>query len=306
MIDLIPKIYDTERVIRIEAKDGSVMDVTISPDAEQPYQKVNQDNPQTDNSQQIAQIIFNPSVGTYDVQSDTGPSFATRRQEAFNALTQIAAQNKEFMGIAGDILWKVADFPEAQVLAQRWRKIIPPNITGDAPNPQQEQMMHQAADKIEQQLALIAQQQKELADREQEFRIKHLELDLKLKEAMATQSRLDYDAETKRLTSIGNSGPGISVEQIQPLVQQIIRGMLNAGEPGAGELIKNAPGIGEGGTPIALPEAPESGGGPSGNGAVQQDQDSLSGVPGSQLGPDGKHYVKNGAGQYLEVSPANA
>jgi hypothetical protein len=70
------------------------------------------------------------------VQSDTGPSFATRRQEAFNALTQIAAQNKEFMGVAGDILWKVADFPEAQVLAQRWRSIIPPNILGDAPNPQ--------------------------------------------------------------------------------------------------------------------------------------------------------------------------
>src|SRR5258708_3902713 len=210
LIDLIPKIYDTERVIRIEAKDGSVMDVKIDPNAKQAFQKVNQDNPQTDNTQQIAEIIFNPGVGTYDVQSDTGPSFATRRQEAFNALTQIAAQNKDFMGIAGDILWKVADFPEAQVLAQRWRKIIPPNITGDAPNPQQEQMMHQAADKIEQQLALIAQQQKEIADRSEEFRIKHLELDLKLKEATATQARLDYEAETKRLTSIGNSGPGIS------------------------------------------------------------------------------------------------
>jgi hypothetical protein len=55
-------------------------------------------------------IIFNPNVGTYDVQSDTGPSFATRRQEAFNALTQIAAQNKEFMGIAGDIFGRLRTF----------------------------------------------------------------------------------------------------------------------------------------------------------------------------------------------------
>jgi hypothetical protein len=255
LIDLIPKIYDTKRVMRIEAKDNTIMNVTIDPNHDQPFTKVDkgQQEPDTDNTQQIIDIIFNPNVGKYAVQSDTGPSFATRRQEAFNALTQIAAQNKEFMGIAGDILWKVADFPEAQVLAQRWRKIIPPNITGDAPNPQLEQAMHQAADKIEQQLALIAQQQKELADRSEEFRIKHLQLDLDLKKATAEQSRLDYDAETKRLTAAGNAGPGISIEQIQPIVEQLVRGMLNAGAPGPGDEI-DLPGPHNGGTPIEPPE----------------------------------------------------
>jgi len=280
------------------------MNVKIDPNAEQPYQKVNQDQPQTDNTQQIAEIIFNPGVGTYDVQSDTGPSFATRRQEAFNALTQIAAQNKEFMGIAGDILWKVADFPEAQVLAQRWRKIIPPNITGDGPNPQQEQMMHQAADKIEQQLALIAQQQKEIDDKNRDLDIRSREVDIRWREAQATQARLDYEAETKRLTSIGNSGPGISVEQIQPLVKQIIQGMLNAGEPGSGALA-HLPGPHEGGTPIALPDGSEGQEGANGNGAAQQ-TDSLPDVPGSRLGPDGKHYVPGANGSFLEVQPVNA
>lgn len=279
LIDLIPKIYDTKRVIRIEAKDGSVMDVTIDPNAQQPFEKINQDEPQTDNAQQIAQIIFNPSVGTYDVQSDTGPSFATRRQEAFNALTQIAAQNKEFMGIAGDILWKVADFPEAQVLAQRWRKIIPPNITGDAPNPQQEQMMHAASDKIEQQLALIAQQQKELEDKDRELSIKEKEADIRLREAIATQARLDYDAETKRVVALGNSGPGISVEQIQPVLKELLAGMVSNGE-----LVYNAKGPHEGGTSV--------------------EEDSIPDIPGSRKAPDGRHYVSNGKGGYLEVQQA--
>src|SRR6266568_5123295 len=120
----------------------------------------------------MVDLIFNPNVGMYDVISDTGPSFAPRRQEAFNALTQIAAQNEQFMGIAGDILWKVADFPEAQVLAQRWRKIIPKNITGDGIDPVIEQTMNQAAQQIEMQLGQIAQLQQQVADKDRELAIK--------------------------------------------------------------------------------------------------------------------------------------
>ncbi len=239
LIDLIPKIYDTKRTMLIMATDGSMMNVTIDPEAKEAFQKVDPgaEGPDEFNSQEIMEIIFNPRIGYYDVQSEVGPSFATKRQEAFNALTQIAAQNKEFMGIAGDILWKVADFPEAQILAQRWRKVIPKNVTGDAPDPQTEQAMHAASDKIEQQLAIIAQQQKELDDKNKEFEIKAIEADIRKSEAIATQSRLDYEAETKRLVALGNSGPGIAVDQIQPIVQQLIVGMLNAGEPGAGDAL---------------------------------------------------------------------
>ncbi len=294
LIDLIPKIYDTKRVIRIEAKDGSIMNVTMDPNADQAFQKQPDPNgqPDMDNQQQIVNIIFNPSVGTYDVQSDTGPSFATRRQEAFNALTQIAAQNKEFMNIGGDLLWKVADFPEAQELARRWRKIIPPNITGDAPNPQQEQMMHAAADKIEQQLALITKQQQEIEDKNRELSVKEREIALKEKLAIhdttvdaVEQIRLDFDAMSKRITALGNSGPALSVEQIQPLIRQAIAEALGNGA----ELFNAPPGRDEGGEPIGLP-----------TGAADE-VDSLPGVVGSRQAADGRHYVKNGNGGYAEV-----
>ena len=264
LIDLIPKVYDTKRVMRIEAKDNTIMNVTIDPNADQPFQKVEPPQgqaPLNDNNQQIIDIIFNPNVGIYDVQSDTGPSFATRRQEAFNALTQIAAQNKEFMGIAGDILWKVADFPEAQVLAQRWRKIIPPNITGDAPNPQLTQAMHQAADQIQMLQGQLKDILQKYQDRTRELDIKDREVSLKENvagnEAIKTaveQIREDFDAMSRRITALGNSGPAFSAEQVQPLIKQAV---LEATSAGMGQRLGRGwdlTGLHEGGTPVGLPQ----------------------------------------------------
>lgn len=294
LIDLIPKIYDTKRVMRIEAKDNTIMNVTIDPKAEKPFQKIEGEQgqqPANDNNQQIIDIIFNPNVGIYDVQSDTGPSFATRRQEAFNALTQIAAQNKEFMGIAGDILWKVADFPEAQVLSQRWRKIIPPNITGDAPNPQLEQAMHEAANKIEEQLAIIAQQQKELNDKDRELNIKERAQTLSETKTAVAEIREDFRALTERLGTVGNAGPGISVEQLQPIIRATLMELLQAGGPSADtpEELEQARGMHNGGEPIGLPAG------------AAGDADSVPGVIGSRQAADGKHYVQNPDGGYSEV-----
>ena len=304
LIDLIPKIYDTPRVHRISASDGSILNVTINTSAEKAYEKKavpEGQMPEKDKDRQIIELIFNPLVGIYDVQSDTGPSFATRRQEAFNALTQIAAQNKEFMNIAGDILWKVADFPEAQVLMERWRKVIPPNITGDAPDPHTEAIMHQASDKIEQQALLIAQQAKQLQDKEDEMRLKHLQLDLDKRIAETNAARLDYEAESKRLTALGNSGPAVSVEQIQPLVKQLVSSMLNAIQPGLGDNMPDLPGQQEGGTvPGADDEAGEGNPSPE---PPQAPADSLPDVPGSRQAPDGNHYVPdpNRPGKFMQV-----
>lgn len=243
LIDLIPKVYTRKRIMRIEAKDGTILNLTIDPNHPEAMSKMLPNSQQQDpnnpiSTEKVLDVIFNPTMGNYAVVSDTGPSFATRRQEAFNALTQIAAQNKEFMNIGGDLLWKVADFPEAQELARRWRRIISPNILGDAPNPQLTQAMHQAADKIEQQLAIITKQTKELADKDRELDIKEKELELRMKEASAREQRLDYEAENKRLAALGNSGPAITPEQIQPVLKQLLIGMLKAGEPDILNLVK--------------------------------------------------------------------
>jgi hypothetical protein len=298
LIDLYPKIYDTKRIKQIVKRDGSKMNIQIDPKAPQAYQSMPTLNADQDQSKQIQQAIFNPNVGTYDVRADTGPSFATRRMEAFNALNQLAtAQGSQFMNIAGDLFFKVADFPEADILAQRYRRIIPPNILGDGPSPQTEAIMHQASDKIQQLTAMIGDLTKKLADKDNELDIKRGELELRTKEATVRENRADYDAETKRLTAIGNAGPGVSIEQIQPLIKQIVRGMLNAGNPGEGE--QHLPGPHEGGTPI---EPPELGEGEKVNGKAPKAPVKPP-IPGAQLAPDGKHYVKIN-GQYHRVEAA--
>ncbi|MFK5283902.1 hypothetical protein ACI3PL_30425, partial [Lacticaseibacillus paracasei] len=70
-----------------------------------------------------------------------GPSYATRRQEAFNAFTQIAAQNDQFMTIAGDIMFRAADFPMADELYERLRRMVPPQALGEGPSPEVQAVM---------------------------------------------------------------------------------------------------------------------------------------------------------------------
>lgn len=311
LIDLIPKIYTTKRVMQIEAKDGSIINLTIDPDAEVAFQKRLPEGEQpTQSDPSIINIIFNPNVGHYAVQADNGPNYATRRQEAFNALTQIAAQNKEFMGIAGDILWRVADFPEAQLLAQRWRRVIPPNITGDAPNPQLTEAMQQASAKMEQQLAIIAKQQQELADRGREFDIKERELELKEKTAghdavieAVREIREDFNALTERIVALGNAGPILTADRVEPLIQQAIsEALANGGSFGevtdlsvgnAVELNDNV--VSENNSEIEEPFNEIMTGGVN-NEAVTEPP-----IEDAQQASDGKWYVPNPEGGYMEV-----
>jgi Phage P22-like portal protein len=297
LIDLYPKVYDTKRVKQILARDGTKMNVQIDPQAPNATQDLPTLNADKDHSQQIEQIIFNPTIGTYDVRADTGPSFATRRMEAFSALTQVAATDKNFMSVAGDLYFKVADFPEADILAERYRRMIPPNILGDTPNPQQEQIMHQASDKIQQLTAMIGDLTKKLADRDKEFDIKSAELELKGKEASVEQQRLDYDAETKRLVALGNSGPSVSVSQIQPVVAQLLKGMLNAHEPGSGDR------IGEHGIDTLAAEQQALQGGNEPEGVSGEDDGEAPPIPGARKALDGKFYVKIG-GQHHRIEAA--
>lgn len=123
LLELIPKIYDTERVIRILGENGEEAHVKIDPNADQAAQVGPQQAP--DQTQKIA-AIFNPNVGMYEVVSDVGPDYATQRQEAFDAIVQIITQAPELLGKIGDLLFKVADFPLADEIAERLKPGLDP------------------------------------------------------------------------------------------------------------------------------------------------------------------------------------
>jgi len=154
LIDLIPKVYDTERVIEIRAEDGTPTKVSIDPQAQDAFQKTAEDRSEVE-------AIFNPKVGKYEVESDVGPAFATQRQEAWNAYVQILSQNKDLVHIIGDLAFKCADFPGADEIAERLKRMVPQQALQDGPSPD----LIKANQQIQQMQGLLQQLAQKLADK---------------------------------------------------------------------------------------------------------------------------------------------
>lgn len=113
VLDLIPKVYEQQRVVRILGLDGKQEAAMLNPEMEQAFAKTNA----------AVERVFNPGVGRYDVAIDTGPSYATQRQEAADAMTELATRFPPLMEFAGDLVMKTYDFPMADELAERMKKL---------------------------------------------------------------------------------------------------------------------------------------------------------------------------------------
>jgi hypothetical protein len=110
ILDLIPKIYDTERVMRIIGTDGQPSMETIN------EQKTTDDG--------VSTVLNDVTVGEYDVVMDTGPGFMTRRQQAVDAMMPLMAK-PELFNVAGDLVFRNMDFPGADVIADRLAAMNP-------------------------------------------------------------------------------------------------------------------------------------------------------------------------------------
>lgn len=196
VLDLIPKIYDTPRVIKILCPDQTQMSVQIDPDAQQAHQQVQDPEAPEFDPQRVA-AVFNPSIGKYDVIADVGPSYATGRQEAFNAFSQVISQNPDAFHIVGDLWADAADFPGAEVMAKRLKNMLPPQAAGGPP-PEVTQMQQTMEKASQAALDHINGLEKQVA-----------ELTTKLTDKTADLSREQYEAETKRLAVIASADPDI-------------------------------------------------------------------------------------------------
>jgi len=110
LVDMYPRFIDAGQQERIIKPDGQEEFVTI--------------NEETTDSQTGKKVILNDIMqGKYDVSVDTGPSFQTKRTEALNFLTTLAQANPLVNELAADLIAKNADFPQAEELAARLRKV---------------------------------------------------------------------------------------------------------------------------------------------------------------------------------------
>lgn len=184
LIDIYPKLYDTKRILHVEGEDLSKRIITIDPDAEEAFKKLKKE------TETAEEIVFNPNVGEYEVLSDPGPNYATQRQQAWDAMTQIIAQNKELTAIMGDLALKNGDFAGAQEMAERvqkWIKHTSPWLFDDGQDPNLAALQAQIAEGHK----LNAELMFKLADEK-----------LKSKGYSEKRDIQAYDSETKRMKAM--------------------------------------------------------------------------------------------------------
>ena len=241
LVDLIPKIYDTQRIARIIGIDGETSTVKIDPMQPEPVRKI------IDQAGIVIDKIYNPSVGKYDVAVTTGPSYYTKRQEAMAAMGEILQANPQLWAVAGDLFVKNMDWPGAQEIAQRLAKTIDPKLleaTDESPALQAAQAQMQAMQaEMEQMYGMLQNVQRSMEARQVE--VKEFEAQVKA-----------YQAETERIKAVES---GLNEQQIQDIVAGTLAGMMSTGDLISETVPRGTPMIGEE-MPMAAPEMPMQGG----------------------------------------------
>jgi hypothetical protein len=211
IVDLIPKIYDTQRIARIIGIDGETDSAMIDPNQPQPVRKI------VDQAGIVIKKIYNPSVGQYDVCVTTGPSYMTKRQEALDSMSQLLQGNPQLWSVAGDLFIKNMDWPGAQEMSKRFAKTIDPKLLANEDDPalqaaqQQMQAMGQEMEQMHQMLQNVAKSMEA-----QDLQVKQFDSQVKA-----------YDAETKRISA---TMAGMTPDQIQEIVLGTVHGMITSGD----------------------------------------------------------------------------
>jgi hypothetical protein len=215
IIDMIPKIYDTQRVARIIGMDGQTTMAKINPMQPEPVRELKDQNGVT------IEKIYNPSVGRYDVVVTTGPSYLTKRQEAMDAMSQILQGSPQLWAVAGDLFVKNMDWPGAEELAERLRKTIDPKLLQDQDDP--------ALQAANQQIQVLTQEmqamQQMLQNVQQSMEAQKMKVDTFKAESDAEIKA--YEAETRRLQAVQT---GMTPEQVQEIIMQTMRDIATVGD----------------------------------------------------------------------------
>ena len=211
LVDMIPKIYDTQRIARIIGLDGETDQAMIDPTQPEAVRKiVDQQTGAT------IKKIYNPNVGKYDVAVTTGPSYMTKRQEALDAMSRLLQGNPNLWAVAGDLFIKNMDWPGALEMSKRFAKTIDPKLMDDSeasPELAQAQQQLQAMGQEMQQMQSMLQNVSKSMEA-QNLQVKQFDSQVKL-----------YEAETKRISAVQ---AGINEEQIQDIAMGVVAAALES------------------------------------------------------------------------------
>lgn len=161
--EMIPRVYDSERVITLMMPDEGMKNITI--------------NKQMD---EYGELVENDiRKGTYEVRLQAGPSYEGQKQQALQSLREVLQADPETFKLVADLFADNLPLSNNLEIKNRLKTIVPPEIieagkTGKMPsesgqpNPQQVMMQQQ----MQMQQMQIQMQQKEIQLKEEEIRLK--------------------------------------------------------------------------------------------------------------------------------------
>jgi portal protein len=203
LIDLIPTVYSGQRMIRVLGPDRKAATVQLG----QAMAVTGADG----------QVVADPATGLpltqvcdlargkYDLTVESGPSYASRRQESADQILRMIQAYPPAAPILGDLLAKNLDWPDADEVARRLHTLLPAQLqeqpaggTAAAANPLQHPVVRQAAqqavaaiDGLQQKAAVLGQQLNAL-QQDRSIENRKVEIDA-------------FKAQTERLKAVGEA-----------------------------------------------------------------------------------------------------
>lgn len=234
IIDLIPHIYNTERVIQVMGVDG-----------QKTLERINA-------TMEDGSKVNDLTTGKYDLVVTVGPSYATKRIEALNNMVEIAKMNPAIMQVAGDLMVKAMDWEGSEEIADRLKLMLPPQILqaeqegeGQQIPPELQAQIDQGMQLIEQQKAEIEKLQDELEDKDEDRRLRQYEIDVKAA------------IEAAKIAAANPDTSAVAQQAAQILAQQWMEMAASAPdvteEPEGMEMERELPDM-EGGMHMGMPE----------------------------------------------------
>ena len=144
LVDVIPSIYNKERVQRI-----------INSDETESLVRLNETIVDEETGEE--HTLHSINLGRYSVAVHTGPATMTQRQEFVDTIIELGKTNPQFMQSSMDYFFRSLDIPFAHEIAERFKKLLPRHLLSQKeqeeipppqPSPAEEvEMMRAQADK---------------------------------------------------------------------------------------------------------------------------------------------------------------
>jgi len=170
MVNAIPRIYDTQRIVRILGEDDTGKPISIN---------------QMQVQRGAISVMNDLTQGRYDVAVNIGPSFATRRQESLEMLQSMISNNPQLTMQFLDLIFELADVPNGEQIKKRARKIMPPGLV------ENDDTDNEQIDPAQQQAAMMQQKAAEIEMRKKDAETSEKEAQAKKANAQADNEAID-------------------------------------------------------------------------------------------------------------------